>query len=354
MSAGGRARRLAGAALLVAAGAGGWELQRRADARRVAADPESAELSRRIAGREVEVRSADGTRIHAEVFGPDGAPTIVLAHGWTCSLDFWHYQIRDLAGEFRVVAYDQRGHGRSAQPARSGFTSDALGDDLDAVLEACLAPGARCVVAGHSMGGMTIVAWAGRHPEAVRRRVAGAALVDTGMGDLASDVRIVTARGLSGIGRRLSPHAVGAAVPLPRRSTPVFRRVVHYVTMARDAAPARVAFCEAMILGCPAPVRGGFGGMFAGIDLYDDIPHLDVPTVVIVGDADRLTPPVHARRLMERLPDARELVELRGIGHMAPVEAPEVVTARIRALAVAQLSPAPSVAPADPATPLPV
>jgi pimeloyl-ACP methyl ester carboxylesterase len=68
--------------------------------------------------RTVCVRAADGTRLHTQVFGsPDGYP-IVLAHGITCAIGVWGYQIADLATDYRVIAFDHRGHGRSSVPTR--------------------------------------------------------------------------------------------------------------------------------------------------------------------------------------------------------------------------------------------
>ncbi|MDV9192249.1 alpha/beta fold hydrolase, partial [Streptomyces sp. SR27] len=111
------------------------------------------------ASRELTAVSADGARIHVEVYGPEGAPAVVLSHGWTCSIAFWAEQIRALAADHRVIAYDQRGHGRSPAPAGpAGYSTRALADDLEAVLAATLAPGEKAVVAGHSMGGMTLMA----------------------------------------------------------------------------------------------------------------------------------------------------------------------------------------------------
>ena len=81
-------------------------------------------------GRSVGVRSKDGIRLHAEVFGPEDGYPVVLAHGITCALRVWAYQIADLAKDHRVIAFDHRGHGRSAVPARrSGYSLDCLADD---------------------------------------------------------------------------------------------------------------------------------------------------------------------------------------------------------------------------------
>ncbi len=98
------------------------------------------------------VHSADGTRLHTEVFGPANGYPIVLAHGITCSLQAWHEQINDLSRDFRVIAYDHRGHGRSGVPAPSAYSLDHLAADLDAVLAAVLRPGERAVIAGHIHG----------------------------------------------------------------------------------------------------------------------------------------------------------------------------------------------------------
>lgn len=92
-------------------------------------------------GRIVDVRSRDGVRLHTEVFGPEDAPAVVLAHGITCSLRVWAYQIADLSRDHRVIAFDHRGHGRSGvPPRRGGYSLDHLAGDLDSVLQATLAP----------------------------------------------------------------------------------------------------------------------------------------------------------------------------------------------------------------------
>ena len=106
----------------------------------------------------------DGIRLHTEVFGPEDGYPIVLAHGITCAIRVWAYQIADLAKDYRVIAFDHRGHGRSAMPPGASYSLDFLAADLDAVLGATLDPGERAVIAGHSMGGIAITSWAQRYP----------------------------------------------------------------------------------------------------------------------------------------------------------------------------------------------
>ncbi|MGW2037928.1 alpha/beta fold hydrolase [Streptomyces virginiae] len=270
--------------------------------------------------------SADGARLHVEVHGDEGAPAVVLSHGWTCSTAFWAAQIRALAATHRVVAYDQRGHGRS--PAAREHSTTALADDLVAVLGATLAPGERAVVAGHSMGGMTIMAAAAR-PE-FTEHAAAALLCSTGSSALVAQARVLPVR--AGPARtRVTGAILGSRAPLGP-VTPVARSVLKYATMGPGSAPDKVEACAAIVHACPTGVRHAWSRVLAGLDLDADVARLNVPTAVIGGTADRLTPIVHARALAAALPDCVGLTELTGMGHMTPVEAPEAVTGAVREL----------------------
>jgi pimeloyl-ACP methyl ester carboxylesterase len=337
---------VAAGAALTAVGAA-WEVQRRSDRRHVRADPMHDVLANPPQGRPVAVRSPDGTSLHAEIAGRQDAPTIVLAHGWTCALRFWQQQVRDLATDFRIVTYDLRGHGRSERARTADYSMEAFADDLQAVLETCVPEGERVVLAGHSLGAMTIVAWAGRRPEEVRRRASAAALINTGVGDLITDTLVV--RLPTPLGRL--KQAVGGAVlaapaAMPSGPTPLMFRAMRYIALSPSASPATVAFCEQLILDCPPDVRGACGRSLSRLELMDAVAHLDVPTLVIAGERDRLTPPVHAERLAEALPQAADTVVIDDVGHMAPLEAHEQVTACLRALATTATGPrtAPSAA----------
>ncbi|MFI0926395.1 alpha/beta fold hydrolase [Streptomyces sp. NPDC021012] len=280
--------------------------------------------------------SADGTPVHVEVYGPEGAPAVVLSHGWTCSIAFWAEQIRALAADHRVIAYDQRGHGRSPAPAATGstgYSTTALADDLEAVLAATLGPGERAVLAGHSMGGMTMMAAAGR--PGFRQHAAAVLLCSTGPSRLTAEATVVPL-GPGGLRTRLTKAVLGAKAPLGPVNA-LSKKVLKYATMGPASAPERVEACARIVHACPRGARHGWSQVLAGLDLGAGLRELGLPVAVLVGTADRLTPPIHSRAMAEALPHCTGLVQLPGMGHMTPVEAPEAVTAQIRELTLTYL-----------------
>ncbi|GAA2134977.1 alpha/beta hydrolase [Kitasatospora kazusensis] len=280
--------------------------------------------------REYRIRSADGHQVHAEAFGPEGAPLVVLAHGWTCSIAFWAPVIRQLAGDYRVVAYDQRGHGRSGTPATpAGYSTAKLADDLEAVLAEVVPAGERAVLAGHSMGGMTVMAAADR--TGVADRTAAAVLISTGAGDLVAELKVLT---VAVPGTKLALHRMLLSSRLPLgRPNGLTAAALKYATMGLDTPADRVAAVVRVVHACPTRVRYRWSQVLATLDEYHQLPRLAAPTSVIVGTRDRLTPPVHAQRIAAALPDPQGLLQLAGVGHMAPVERPAEVAAEIRRLA---------------------
>ncbi|GAA2683971.1 alpha/beta hydrolase [Streptomyces lunalinharesii] len=288
--------------------------------------------------RTLDVTSADGSRLYAEVHGPEGAPTVVLSHGWTCSTAFWAPVVRDLADTHQVVLYDQRGHGRSPAVPPAGHSTRALADDLVAVLEQTLAPGERAVIGGHSMGGMTIMAAAER-PE-LRARAAAALLCSTGSADLASEARVFP---LPTPGGRRQAHRrlLGSRAPLGPVSPPA-KWALRYATLGAGASAEQIEACARIVHACPPGVRFRWGHVLYELQLTRSVSRLEVPTAVLVGTADRLTPVVHARRLASVLPQCVGLTELPGLGHMTPIEDPDAVAGRLRDLVRDHLATAPA------------
>jgi pimeloyl-ACP methyl ester carboxylesterase len=225
------------------------------------------------------------------------------------------------------VAYDHRGHGRSSGSPRT-FTTDALADDLQAVLEAVLPDGEQAVLVGHSMGAMTIAAWAGRHPDEVSRRATSAVFLSTGVDRLSLDSTFIPLPPrLAPVQARLQGAVLGGYGPLVGSSSVLLTK---WFSVSSLASPADVDACARMMRSTRPSSRARWARVMAELDLLDDLQHLTVPTTVVVGTADRITPPVYARRLAERLPSLVELVELPGVGHMTPIEAPDDVEDHIR------------------------
>jgi pimeloyl-ACP methyl ester carboxylesterase len=328
-------RRALGLALFAGAAAGatalGYVTERRLmGAYRPTEDPEWDELHRDLGGRERSVLAPDGTVLHVAEHGPDGAPTIVLAHGYGLGSRSWHYQLRDLADEHRVVAWDQRGHGRSGRAAGRDYTIEALGLDLDAVLEAVLAPGERAVAVGHSMGGMTVMAYAQAHPGRVPGRLAGAALVGTGASRLVVGSAVSTGiAALSVAEQRLTRRMRRRYADDQQAAGDLTFLLTRAVGLNPDASDAHVAFVESLLIEMPREAKAAFAQTLGTLNVSAALAQLAVPTLVLVGERDRLTPPRQARALVAALPDPT-LVELPGLGHHPQLEDHERVTALLR------------------------
>ncbi|HEY6647196.1 MAG TPA: alpha/beta hydrolase [Mycobacterium sp.] len=288
-------------------------------------------------GRTVRVRSKDGIRLHAEVFGPEDGYPIVLAHGITCAIRVWAYQIAELSTDYRVIAFDHRGHGRSAVPVRRHFYGlDRLAADLDSVLEATLAPGERAVIAGHSMGGIAITSWAERYPDRVRQRADGVALINTTTGDLLRHVQFLPVPPPFADARVRAAGTLlktfGAA-PLLRAVDRPSRRFVSTIAVGRDADPAVVEFIYELFTSTPPAGRGGWARTLVDAlgPEHIGLTNLTVPTLVIGSEKDRLLPMVSSRRIASMVPNLASFVELSG-GHCAIVERPDEVNKHLRIL----------------------
>ena len=287
--------------------------------------------------RSMVVHSADGTRLHTEVFGPAGGYPIVLAHGITCSLQVWYEQISELSRDHRVIAYDHRGHGRSGVPAASAYSLDHLAADLDAVLAAVLRPGERAVVAGHSLGGIAISAWSDRFRDRVRERVDAVALINTTTGDLLDKIQLLQVPGIFRATRvaaaRAMIRSLGGA-PLVQGTQPGSRFFLQMMAVGGDTDPAIARFLHDLFAATPPAGRGAWARVLVdemGHRSHIDLSGLTVPTLVVGSSEDRLLPISQARKIAADAPDLVELVELPG-GHCAILEHPGDINAHLRDL----------------------
>ncbi|MCR5978782.1 alpha/beta fold hydrolase [Gordonia jinghuaiqii] len=288
-------------------------------------------------GLELAVRIVDLGTASEETAPEATAPdlTVVFVHGFSLRLASWHFQREQLAEEWadrnhRLVFYDHRGHGDSDPAPTETCTIAQLADDAAAVIRA-VAPVGPVVLVGHSMGGMALMGLARRHPAlfSAHGPVSGVGLVAT------------ASRGLTeaGLGEGLSNPVIDAfrmtvrRVPrLVQAGRGLTRQALEPVLVAASFgptfySPALGRAVEKMIQNTPIETIVNFLHALETHDESTALPVLaQVPTTVVCGDRDRLTPLPNSVRMYSQLGRDSRLVVVKGAGHMVQMEEPRLVT----------------------------
>ncbi len=251
------------------------------------------------------VRAGDLT-VHVQVAGPQEAPPLVLLHSLGTSLHVWDAQADALAGSYRVIRPDMRGHGLTSVPA-GPYSMAMLAADVAAVLDALGVAAAH--VAGLSIGGFIAQAMAARAPARVRSLV----LCDTALA--------------------ISPPTMWqerAALARAQGMEPFVQPVLaRWVTENFLDAPEAEGL-RAMLRRTAPEGYAGAAEALAVADMTGSTPALRLPALVLVGEHDVATPPAAARELQAAIPGA-ELVELPGVAHIPTMQRPDDVTRAIAA-----------------------
>jgi len=293
----------AGVALVAATGLLGLAAAR-TRVMRIRQNPDPFPRERLIAepeGEQVLITRPDGTVLRALVAGQ--GPPVILVHGYTASIVEWNFVSDELqAWGFRVIAFDQRGHGRSTLGS-DGIGSEPMAADLAAVLRHFDVHDG--VLVGHSMGGFVTIRTVLDHAE-LAQRLRGLVLFATWAG-------------------RILDEAPQNRLQIPLLQSGILQRLLHNKTVA-------VLFGAAQCGARPSPAMlsvfvelfnqhlDEHGPLlpivraFSREDRYPRLAEIAIPTVVMVGSADRTTPPSHSRRLAEGIPGAR-LVTVPDAGH---------------------------------------
>jgi 3-oxoadipate enol-lactonase len=254
--------------------------------------------------------SHDGGSLFVVDGGDHDAQPIVLSHGVALSLRTWVYQLDHLPREgFRAIAFDHRGHGKS-EVGTTGHSLANLAADVKTVVEGLDLHDA--VLVGHSMGGVAVQAFVIEYPEIAAERVAGIVLLST--------------LAYTPFGSR-STRTKARLEKLMKRSPdgewfwqqPNFGLLLTRLGFGKNPHPSHVEFTRRMLAECSSDTRRDGPRTLVGLDLTADLPNIDMPTLVIGGTADVLTPPFEARRMAQLIPGARlELVP--DGGHMVMLE----------------------------------
>jgi 3-oxoadipate enol-lactonase len=239
-------------------------------------------------------------------------PVVVLLHGFPFDRTMWVEQVRSLGASYRVIAPDLRGHGASSAPD-GAYTMDELADDVIELLDA-LEVRRPVVVGGLSMGGYVALSLVLRHPE----RIAALMLMDTrAVADTpeAAKVREETAQKV--VRERNARTLIDTMIP----------RVFGKTTLERQpkkVEPILAVMERTSVTG----IAGTLRGMALRPDRRPDLCRIAVPTLVLVGADDVISPPAEAREIAAAIPLAR-LEVIPSAGHLAPYENPQAANAVI-------------------------
>lgn len=246
-------------------------------------------------------RSSDGIRLHYEVLGRSGAPAVLMIQGLGADKHGWDMQRFVLAARYRVIAFDNRGAGRSDKPF-GHYSLEQMADDAIAVLDAAGVETAHVV--GASMGGAISQIVALQH----QHRVRSLTLACTACRNhpwrrelLTGWATHATERGMGAMTREAARWVIG-----PRS----FRRLVPAFGWLGPLAMGRPTHAFA------AQVRAILA---TDESMADHLSEIMVPALVMVGNQDILTPRGDSEELAERLPNA-ELVVISGAAHGFMVE----------------------------------
>lgn len=253
------------------------------------------------------------TNIYYEIHG-EGEP-LVLIYGYVGHSGLWFRQVPVLSKKYRVIAFDNRGVGRTDKPDIP-YTMGMMAGDIAGLLDV-IGVGAAHIF-GISMGGMIAQHFALNYPQRVISLILGC----TACGG----VHMVQAE----------PESMAALFDFERLSkmTPeeVTRQAMPFCYSQEfiERNPAIIEERVARQLEYPTPGHGAIrqAGAIMGHDTYELLSKIDLPALVIAGDNDRLIPVENSRILASRIPGA-ELVILKGPGHEFFIEDPEDVNRTI-------------------------
>lgn len=324
---------LAGAAGVAAVGSAAGVSLARSLRRRVSdEDPHRDEDFELLdADRSCVVTTPDGVPLAVREVGPESAPlTVVFAHGFCLRMGSFHFQRARLTEQWgkqvRMVFYDQRGHGQSAEASPDTYTVEQLGQDLESVL-AVMAPKGPVVLVGHSMGGMTVLSHARQYPQRYRTRIVGAALISSAaegvsrspLGEILKNPALEAVR----FAARYAPKTMHRGRGAARSVIVPILRAASYGD--EGVSPSVVAFSERMMHDTPIATLVEF---LHALEVHDEMAGLEtlnkIETLVACGDRDLLTPMEYSQQMADCLVKC-ELVIVGGAGHLVQLERPEVI-----------------------------
>jgi pimeloyl-ACP methyl ester carboxylesterase len=236
--------------------------------------------------------------------GQGAGPAVVLIHGFPYNKSMWDDQVAALSGSNRVITYDLRGHGESGATSET-YTMEMLAEDLHVLIEE-LSLG-EVALGGFSMGGYVALAFAEAYPEHIDKLM----LLDTR--HLPDSEQ--AAEGRENLAKQVEADGVeGVATGLPARM------LTEATVSGRPEVAAKAS--DMIRAASPAGVAGAARGMAVRVDQSDLLPSIAVPTLIVVGEEDGITPPADAEAMAAAVYNST-LVKIPGASHLSNLDKPD-------------------------------
>ena len=258
---------------------------------------------------------ANGITFNCRIEGPEGAPWLMLSNSLATNLSMWDGQAAVLSRRYRLLRYDQRGHGASDAPA-GDYDFDLLADDAAALMQSLGIE--KCHFLGLSMGGMTAMGLGLNHPE----RVLSLTICNS-RADVTQEFRDV-------FDGRIKLALEEGMEPLVQSTIERW-----FTEDLRAAAPAFLDGVRAMVRATPPLGYAGCARAVQNVDYMARLKAIDKPVLFIAGAQDFATPP-EGMRAMHRAISGARYVELEPASHLSNLEQPETFTAAVEEFLAAQ------------------
>ncbi|HUP12890.1 MAG TPA: alpha/beta hydrolase [Niastella sp.] len=270
------------------------------------------------------LKRPDGTKINIEYYGKEDGQPIIFVHGLNANIKNWYYQKKHFEKDYRLIMMDLPGLGKSTRPANKNFSLIKIALDLEAVITHTGAQNP--ILWGHSMGGMTILTLLAKHKDSNRTTIKGAILEHT---TYTNPVHTMIA------GKLLAAIQKPVLVPLCYLLiglSPliwIFRWMSYlnggshimtrWLTFAGTQTAKHLDFTTLLSTLAPPAVTGRSVLAMFNYDVTRDLPSIQVPTLLLAADRDRLTKPVASQFIQEHMPNA-ELVTVAPGNHQGLIE----------------------------------
>ncbi|MFL5739759.1 MAG: alpha/beta fold hydrolase [Flavisolibacter sp.] len=270
------------------------------------------------------INRPDGSIINVEYYGREDGQPIILVHGWNANIKNWYYQIRHFEKNYRIIAMDLAGLGKSTRPTNKDFSLTRMAHDLNAVIQHTGVKNP--ILWGHSMGGMTILTLVAKHKPALSTRIKGIILEHT---TYTNPVKTILFRKLMTAIQKpilvpicwiliiLSPLVwISRWMSYINGTAHIFSR---WLTFAGTQTSKQLDFSTLLsTLAPPAVMARGCLGMFQ-YDVTQQLSDIDTPVLIVAANKDRLTRPDASEYMRSRIPNSRMLTVSPG-NHQALIE----------------------------------